>query len=188
MKPYTLRSSRGKWEQETEYEVKFGKRRWRYEMANEAAVVMGCLSFTYTFSPEDEYVYFAYCVPYSYSFMLNRVRQLQNDNPHFVHVDYSHSSAGGLTLPIISITNPSQAQKPHCLVIGRLHPGETQGSWTLDGFLRLLCSPKGYQLRQQLNFKIMPMVNADGVVLGNFRTGILGRDLNRVFDLPERYN
>lgn len=25
------------------------------------------------------------------------------------------------------------------------------------------------------------MVNVDGVVIGNFRTGISGRDLNRVF-------
>lgn len=31
------------------------------------------------------------------------------------------------------------------------------------------------------------MVNVDGVVLGNFRTGIKGRDLNRVFDNPQDY-
>ena len=36
-------------------------------------------------------------------------------------------------------------------------------------------------------FKIVPMVNVDGVVLGNFRTGIAGRDLNRVFDQPHSY-
>jgi cytosolic carboxypeptidase protein 2/3 len=29
------------------------------------------------------------------------------------------------------------------------------------------------------------MVNVDGVVLGNFRTGIIGRDLNRMFRDPE---
>lgn len=31
------------------------------------------------------------------------------------------------------------------------------------------------------------MANIDGVVLGNFRTGITGRDLNRVFTLPDSY-
>jgi murein tripeptide amidase MpaA len=36
-------------------------------------------------------------------------------------------------------------------------------------------------------FKIVPMVNVDGVVLGNFRTGIAGRDLNRVFTSPQQY-
>jgi cytosolic carboxypeptidase protein 2/3 len=34
-------------------------------------------------------------------------------------------------------------------------------------------------------FKIVPMVNVDGVVLGNFRTGLIGRDLNRLFSNPE---
>lgn len=29
------------------------------------------------------------------------------------------------------------------------------------------------------------MVNVDGVVLGNFRTGIIGRDLNRMFKNPD---
>ena len=31
------------------------------------------------------------------------------------------------------------------------------------------------------------MVNVDGVVLGNFRTSISGRDLNRVFNVPEDF-
>jgi murein tripeptide amidase MpaA len=31
------------------------------------------------------------------------------------------------------------------------------------------------------------MVNVDGVILGNFRTSISGRDLNRVFDQPQNY-
>ena len=30
-------------------------------------------------------------------------------------------------------------------------------------------------------FKIIPMVNVDGVILGNFRTNLMGRDLNRMF-------
>ncbi len=32
------------------------------------------------------------------------------------------------------------------------------------------------------------MVNVDGVVLGNFRTGIGGRDLNRVFHNGSNFN
>lgn len=52
----------------------------------------------------------------------------------------------------------------------------------MDGFLEFICSPKGYYLREKFVFKVFPMVNVDGVVLGNFRTSIAGRDLNRVFD------
>ena len=32
------------------------------------------------------------------------------------------------------------------------------------------------------------MVNVDGVVLGNFRTSIVGRDINRFFHRPEQYD
>ncbi len=51
----------------------------------------------------------------------------------------------------------------------------------MDGFMKYLCSPDGHYLRNKLEFKIIPMVNVDGVVIGNFRTGIGGRDLNRMF-------
>ena len=68
-----------------------------------------------------------------------------------------------------------------------MHPGETQGSWMMEGFIRYLCSPDANFLRDRVVFKIIPMVNVDGVVLGNFRTGIGGRDLNRAFYQPEKY-
>lgn len=31
------------------------------------------------------------------------------------------------------------------------------------------------------DFVIIPMMNPDGVVAGNFRTSLLGKDLNRLF-------
>ena len=34
-------------------------------------------------------------------------------------------------------------------------------------------------LRKYIVFKIVPMLNPDGVVLGNYRTGLSGRDFNR---------
>lgn len=36
-------------------------------------------------------------------------------------------------------------------------------------------------LLERYNFYIVPMVNPDGVFLGNHRTGVLGQDLNRQF-------
>lgn len=32
-----------------------------------------------------------------------------------------------------------------------------------------------------LVFKLIPMVNVDGVFLGNYRTGVIGKDFNRKF-------
>ena len=73
------------------------------------------------------------------------------------------------------------------MAIARLHPGETQGSWMMDGFLKFICSSKAHSLREKVVFRIVPMVNVDGVVLGNFRTSIVGRDINRFFHRPDQY-
>lgn len=34
--------------------------------------------------------------------------------------------------------------------------------------------------------KVVPMMNPDGVILGNYRTGVAGRDLNRRFKLTDK--
>jgi murein tripeptide amidase MpaA len=54
--------------------------------------------------------------------------------------------------------------------------------------MKYICSPDANYLRDKVEFKIIPMVNVDGVVLGNFRTGIGGRDLNRMFNKPNQFN
>ncbi len=36
-------------------------------------------------------------------------------------------------------------------------------------------------MRDNFVFVIIPMLNPDGVILGNFRTSICGKDLNRLF-------
>jgi len=36
-----------------------------------------------------------------------------------------------------------------------------------------------YFLRQNIIFKIIPLLNPDGVILGNYRTGLFGKDFNR---------
>jgi murein tripeptide amidase MpaA len=34
-------------------------------------------------------------------------------------------------------------------------------------------------MRKNVIFKIIPMLNPDGVILGNYRTGAFGKDFNR---------
>jgi murein tripeptide amidase MpaA len=51
----------------------------------------------------------------------------------------------------------------------------------MQGLLDYLLSPAGEYLRQNCVFKIVPMLNPDGVICGNYRTGMAGRDLNRQF-------
>jgi murein tripeptide amidase MpaA len=53
----------------------------------------------------------------------------------------------------------------------------------MQGFLEYACgeAKEAYELRSKLVIKAIPMLNPDGVVLGNFRTSLCGRDLNRAF-------
>jgi murein tripeptide amidase MpaA len=41
-------------------------------------------------------------------------------------------------------------------------------------------------LHENIIFKIVPMLNPDGVFIGNYRTGILGEDFNRKFNSGRR--
>jgi len=51
----------------------------------------------------------------------------------------------------------------------------------MEGFLRFICgqSKLAQNLRKNIIFKIVPMMNPDGVILGNYRTGLSGKDFNR---------
>lgn len=65
--------------------------------------------------------------------------------------------------------------------MARVHPGETPASYVCQGLLELLISshPVANLLREHVVFKVIPMINPDGVFLGNYRTNLMGVDLNR---------
>lgn len=62
------------------------------------------------------------------------------------------------------------------VAIARQHPGESVGSWMMEGFINFLNELKN---NDYISWFIVPMINIDGVVLGNNRTGTLGHDFNR---------
>ena len=69
------------------------------------------------------------------------------------------------------------------MVTARVHPGETPSSWMMKGFLDFLTgdSASAKELRDKFIFKLVPMLNPDGVIVGNNRCSLAGRDLNRQY-------
>lgn len=71
----------------------------------------------------------------------------------------------------------------------RIHPGETNASYMLKGALDFLLgnTKEACLLRRHFVFRVVPMLNPDGVIYGNYRCSLLGVDLNRRWKSPSRY-
>lgn len=74
------------------------------------------------------------------------------------------------------------------IISSRVHPGETPASWMMKGVIDFATSDteEAKQLREQYVLKIVPMLNPDGVINGNYRCSLSGFDLNRKWDHPEK--
>ncbi len=77
-------------------------------------------------------------------------------------------------------------KKKAIILTGRVHPGEPQSSYMLDGIIDYLLSKDAEKLRQNFVIRIVPMLNPEGVIYGNYRCSILGKDLNRNWIKPNR--
>ena len=73
------------------------------------------------------------------------------------------------------------------IVAARVHPGESNSSFIMQGFLQFITSQQSeaVELRKRVVFKVVPMTNPDGVIAGNYRTSLSGNDLNRQFLSPD---
>lgn len=127
-------------------------------------------------------VYFAYSIPYTYTDLHEFAEDIKS-HP-YVKVSSACESFSGLELPLISISNGSSQKKTNIIMTARIHPGETNSSHMLEGFIRALLESTtfSFKLIAACNFYIIPMMNPDGVTAGNYRTSFSGRDLNRKFD------
>ena len=99
--------------------------------------------------------------------------------------------------PVASSSSPSistsSAAKKHrkkiVFIMGRSHASEAPSSFIMQGLIDFLVSSHevAQDLRKHLIFKLVPMMNPDGVFLGNTMGNLLGQDLNRHWHEPNRF-
>lgn len=97
----------------------------------------------------------------------------------------------GNPVPLLTMTDFSSppstlALRPYIFLSARVHPSETNASWMIRGVLDVLTSssPLAQELLKRVIFKIVPMLNPDGVIVGHTRTNLSGNDLNRMWSNP----
>ena len=122
-------------------------------------------------------------MPYSLSDLNLHLNELRSLQAPFLKLSNIGKSIGGLNIPIVKVTSVGDTVKPVIMIMGRQHSGETHSSFIIHGLINFLVSRdrKAIELRNYFEWWILPIVNPDGVVIGNYRTNLQGKDMNRHF-------
>ncbi len=159
-----------------------------FKYVRESKRLLSSLSFKYEFEYDDDTVYFANTIPFLYTDLIRDLNEIQkNDLKYdFFYRKSLCSTLAGNGLDYLTITSNDSSKelydrKQGIVFMSRVHPGETVSSWMMKGIIDFLCSDceEASYLRNSFVFKIIPMMNPDGVVSGNYRTSLAGCDLNR---------
>ncbi|CAL1595258.1 unnamed protein product [Knipowitschia caucasica] len=158
------------------------------------------LTFSVTFKHCEDVCYLAYHYPYSYSALKAHLKVLQKSVDPAKVFFRQQTLCGSLaenSCPLVTITACPASRgwkdlhqlrnRAYIVLTGRVHPGEPNASWVMKGTLEFLCSsdPVAQSLRETFIFKIIPMLNPDGVINGTHRCNLNSADLNRQWLRPD---
>lgn len=129
-------------------------------------------------APEKDKVWYAYFAPYPTSRYRTYIDNIKA-SPVLSH------AVLGKTLDGQEIDYFKAGEGPRQFwVIARQHPGETMGSWWMEGFLERLSDEDdagAKALLEKATVHIVPCMNLDGAKRGHLRTNAAGKDLNRAW-------
>lgn len=139
-------------------------------------------TFTHTFVEDSERL--ALHFPYTLTMLNAKLPAWE------AHADATTTVLGnsvqGRPITYFRVTDASvpNAGKLGVWVIARQHAAEVTGSYTMEGFMDFLLSSEmdARAVRAGAILHIVPMMNPDGVVIGNYRNNSAGVNLNRVWD------
>lgn len=159
------------------------------------------LEFQYTFEHNKDEVSFAFCFPYTYDDLLHDSHKWMVRMRKIKHIVFKkkllcYTLSGRKVFYFVSYKQRGKKKlmqlKDQKVVVfsARVHPGESNSSYVLKGLMAEFCkidSPAAEYLRENYIVIIIPMLNPDGVSIGNSRTSLSGYDLNRCWKNPDRY-
>ncbi|RUO22410.1 hypothetical protein CWE08_04310 [Aliidiomarina iranensis] len=134
--------------------------------------------------PEQETVFYAYFVPYSWERHLDLLQIAQQSS--WVQQCVLGTTLDGREMNMLVIGEPA-AHKRNIWITARQHPGETMAEWFVEGLLEHLLDedePVSRQLLDKAVFYVVPNMNPDGSVRGHLRTNAAGVNLNREWAAP----
>jgi len=139
----------------------------------------GTYTFTETFTQDE--VQIATFFPFSYQKMHDYVDQVKSSQ--WATETVLGSSYQGRDIDLLMITNTAipVENKIIIYIIGRQHAAEVSSSHMLKGMIDFLISDNIYAegFRNNYAWYIVPMVNPDGIYIGNSRATSEGNDANR---------
>ncbi|XP_046628639.1 cytosolic carboxypeptidase 1-like isoform X4 [Neodiprion virginianus] len=153
-------------------------------------------SFTVTFPHAYDVCYLAYHFPYTYSQMMANIwKWSKNLSPSGIYfrAEPLCNTLNDNENPVLTITAPESKSNPIqnrkiIFLTSRVHPGESNASWVMHGTLVALLASSTYasSLRDDYVFKVVPMLNSEGVINGCNRYGLTTEDLNRRWSNPNK--
>ena len=119
-----------------------------YQRPNKTEKFFYTLSFTLDFEYDDDTVHLAYAYPYTYSDLLHDLDEIESDynKSMFVSRQPLCRTLAGNRCDYLTISARSQPRnknksaliKKGVVLSGRVHPGETNGSWMMKGAIDFL--------------------------------------------------
>ena len=112
------------------------------------------------------------------------IKNIANRYEQYVQPSVLCKTISGLDCPLLTITRPNGKKEKKVnisinsykviLLCARIHPSESNSSLVLLGFLKELFTTNCENLLKEFVFKVVPMINIDGVIAGSNLYSYLG--------------
>lgn len=176
-----------RWEEETKYGWFRGGNDICYYPSSSKNQNLFTLSFNFQVPYDKDEIFISHWYPYTYSDLRKFVNEVEA-RPAILDIcritSLGKSLAGNnINMFIISNFNSSEMEISEwkaVIVTSRVHPGESNSSFIVQGMIQFMLQDDevAIALRNWYVFKFVPMLNPDGVILGNYWASLSGNDLN----------